>query len=280
MHGYITTRREATKTIVFSQFVDPSMRFSMQLVHAVPKNTPEEFTIVSSGVSRTERDEVKGISTASEEQQQGVEDSRLSRSRLQRERAFKTHEFLRAVRPHTPVIVSGQIQARGDAKPDLKVGVEPYQDKYVGITSYFRNIELNVEHIYQLNDFPEHLIAEEITNFPPEQRHLQFRTDRHLRDRIQLRSRVMALARRSLFRMGFDEIETPLLFKSTPEGAREFVVPSRQKGMAYALPQSPQQYKQLLMASGFAKYFQFAKCFRDEDNRADRQPEFTQVRPS
>lgn len=181
---------------------------------------------------------------------------------------------LNSIRPGSSVSFQGEVvnkRAPKKVKEDIKV---PNEWESVDLVPINR-IEVKANVIRCFNSFPADIHHGSDHVFPPQHRHLQIRYDPELKERLVLRSAIAAYVRQNL--VEFQEIETPILFKSTPEGAKEFLVPTKRQGYAYALPQSPQQYKQILMASGIHRYFQFAKCFRDEDLRADRQPEFTQI---
>lgn len=165
------------------------------------------------------------------------------------------------------IAVDGLVQRReGSVNPDLATG----------------NIEVKVLELRILSEAltPPFPIEEDIQTRDElrlKYRYLDLRRP-DLQKKIMFRSRVAKSIRDFMYNEGFIEIETPMLCKSTPEGARDYLVPSRlHHGNFYALPQSPQIYKQLLMCAGYDRYFQIAKCFRDEDLRADRQPEFTQI---
>ena len=169
------------------------------------------------------------------------------------------HASFRKVPAHCPVLVQTH-----DIEPNSG------QDQDAKPTYTIRSIQA-------LNDFPKDVIVTPETVFPPNKRHLQIRFHPELQARLRFRSWLKGVLSENLLDKGFTDVETPTLFKSTPEGAREFLVPTRQKAHAYALTQSPQQYKQVLVASGIGRYMQWARCYRDEDSRADRQPEFSQV---
>jgi len=177
------------------------------------------------------------------------------------------HKVANDVRDEYVLIAKGRVRARGEGleNPRLKTGaIEIIVDELI-----IENRSAPLP--FQVGD--KNVGEETKLRY----RYLELR-DPSMFEAFKLRSKAAIAARNSLDEMGFLEVETPILTKSTPEGARDYLVPSRvHEGEFYALPQSPQLFKQLLMVGGFDRYFQIAKCFRDEDLRADRQPEFTQV---
>jgi aspartyl-tRNA synthetase len=179
----------------------------------------------------------------------------------------EAHKVADEVRDQFVLIATGKVRARGEGleNPKLKTGkVEIVVDK---LTIENRSLPMPF-------DLDDEKVNEEIRL---KYRFLDLRTQK-MHKIFKLRSTAAIAARNSLAKQNFLETETPVLTKSTPEGARDYLVPSRVfPGEFFALPQSPQLFKQLLMVSGFDRYFQIAKCFRDEDLRADRQPEFTQI---
>ena len=180
-------------------------------------------------------------------------------------------EAVRGLGVEDVVAVRGMVSARPDEarNPEMATG-----DVEVRI------VELEVLNKARTPEIPVYLPPEE--ELPSEKLRLRHRVldlrRREIQTRLELRHRLILAARNYFHSQGFIEVETPILTKPTPEGARDFLVPSRvHPGEFFALPQSPQIYKQLLMIAGFDRYMQIARCFRDEDLRADRQPEFTQI---
>ncbi|MEP6706632.1 MAG: aspartate--tRNA ligase [Pyrinomonadaceae bacterium] len=187
------------------------------------------------------------------------------------ERAPEAHGKAKDVRGEYVIAVTGEVVLRDDTARNRKLGTG--------------EIEVQAREVLVLNDartLPFQLETQSSEALASEDLRLKYRyldlRRPQLQANLRLRHRVLAEIRRYMDEQGFTEIETPILIKSTPEGARDYIVPARiQPGKFFALPQSPQLFKQLCMIAGLDKYFQIARCFRDEDLRADRQPEFTQL---
>ncbi len=175
-------------------------------------------------------------------------------------------EKAETIRSEDVLMVKGTVKARESVNSEIKTGGVEILPKDLRILS-------------KAQTPPFEIVSNSKTN---EELRLKYRyldlRRKPLQDNLIMRHKIAKCAREYFYENGFLEIETPMMIKSTPEGARDYIVPSRiHNGKFYALPQSPQMYKQLLMISGFDKYIQLARCFRDEDLRADRQPEFTQI---
>jgi len=184
----------------------------------------------------------------------------------QNENIYKTAHSLRN---EWVICCEGEVKQRpkGASNPKIETGKIEIEIEKLEVLSQAKTLPFSI-------DDDGYKISEEKRM---KYRYLDLRRER-LQRNLKIRQKVIRFMREFLFKKGFIEIETPILTKSTPEGARDFLVPSRlYPGKFYALPQSPQQYKQMLMVAGFEKYFQIAKCLRDEDPRADRQPEHTQL---
>src|ERR1700716_4053427 len=187
---------------------------------------------------------------------------------LNAERDAAIHEKAEALRNEYVIAVTGTVRLRdaNTVNPNIPTG----------------EVELIAEELRILNESKQPPFLPSDTALTNEETRLKYRYIDLRRDamqqNIELRHKVAIAIRNYLSAQGFFEIETPFMTRSTPEGARDYLVPSRvQPGSFYALPQSPQMFKQILMISGFDRYFQIVRCFRDEDLRADRQPEFTQI---
>lgn len=184
------------------------------------------------------------------------------------EQSSNIHNLAGVLRSEYVISVKGLIVNRmtGMINPDISTGKVEMQVSELIILNRSKTLPFNLDDLAQVDE-----------ELRFKYRYLDLRNPTH-QGRFALRNKVIFAMREFLQEKNFYEIETPILTKNTPEGAREFIVPSRvHKGHFYALPQSPQLYKQLLMAAGMERYFQVARCFRDEDLRADRQPEFTQL---
>ncbi|OHA70333.1 MAG: hypothetical protein A3F15_02715 [Candidatus Wildermuthbacteria bacterium RIFCSPHIGHO2_12_FULL_40_12] len=180
-----------------------------------------------------------------------------------------TYELAKTLKPESVVFIEGEVKERPASMINPKIATGKIE---------FQPSKLEILSMAETPPFPIDTNGYDISEDKRlKYRYLDLRRPR-LQENIRNRQKVIQCMRDFLIKEGFIEIETPLLTKATPEGARDFLVPARlQPGLFYALPQSPQQYKQLLMVAGIEKYFQIARCLRDEDPRGDRQAEFTQL---